>query len=106
MPRSLRLCSLLLALSLGWPALWPSEARAASNDPTNEIVAFGLLGAVVGILVYVGWKMDKEDQQYFTEHDDLRRAVADTGTAGQLRLISPGAREGEHITGLGYEFVF
>ena len=106
MSRSLRLCSLLLALSLGLPAMGPSEARAASNDSTNEIVAFGLLGAVVGILVYVGWKMDKEDRQYFTDHDVLRRAVADTGTAGQLRLVSPGAREGELITGLGYEFVF
>lgn len=106
MPRSLRICSLLLALSLGVPMGWPSEARAASDDPSNEIVAFGLLGAVIGVLVYVGWKMDKEDRQYFTDHDVLRRAVADTGTAGQLRLVSPGAREGEHITGLGYEFMF
>jgi hypothetical protein len=106
MPHALRICSLVLALSLGVPAVLPTEARAASDDPTNEIVAFGLLGAVVGILVYVGWKMDKEDRQYFTEHNALRQAVADTDAAGQLRLISGGAREGEHITGLGYEFAF
>jgi len=106
MQHSLRICSLVVALSLGVPAVLPTEARAASNDPTNEIVAFGLLGAVVGILVYVGWKMDKEDRLYYSDGDALRRAVADTGAAGQVRLVSPTAREGEQIAGLGYEFVF
>ena len=101
-----RSCCLLLAISLALPVVMPTTARAADDDPTNDIVAFGLLGAVVGILVYVGWKMDKEDRQYFTEHNALRQAVADTDAAGQLRLISGGAREGEHITGLGYEFAF
>lgn len=105
MPISFRLCSLVLALLLACPAAPCSEARA-DNDPTNEIVAFGLLGAVIGILVYVGWKMDKEDRRYYTDGETLRPAVVDTGASGQLRLIHPVAREDEHITGLGYEFVF
>lgn len=100
-----RRCSLIVALSLALPLFQPSTARA-ENDPTNEVVAFGLLGAVIGIVVYVGWKMDQEDRLYYTDGQLLRQALADTGERGQLRLISPQARDGEHIAGLGYELAF
>ena len=100
-----RRCSLMLALSLAMPVFQPSVAQA-ENDPTNEVVAFGLLGAVIGIVVYVGWKMDQEDRLYYTDGQLLRQALADTEDRGQLRLLSPQARDGEQIAGLGYQLIF
>jgi hypothetical protein len=99
-------CSLVLALSLALPVVLPTSARAASDsDPTNEVVAFGLLGAVIGILVYMGWKMDKEDRQHQVE-GTLRQALASTDGGSSLLLISPAGREGEHVAGLGYGLNF
>ena len=105
MSLTLRACSAFLALSLALPLFAPASAEAASGDSTNEIVAFGLLGAVLGIVVYLGWQMDKEDRQQKTE-DLLRQALADTGEHGQLMLICPASRSGEQITGLGYGVAF
>lgn len=103
---TLRTCSAVLAVSLALPLFAPGEAQAASDDdPTNEIVAYGLLGAVIGIVVYLGWQMDKEDRQQKTE-DALRQALADTGDHGQLMLICPPGRAGEHIAGVGYGLAF
>lgn len=101
----LRRCSLMLAISLALPMLQPTPARAA-DDPSNEIVAFGILGAVIGIVAYVGWKMDKEDRQYYTDGQLLRQALAETQTRGQIRWMSPEARDGEQIAGVGYELIF
>lgn len=100
-----RVCSLLLALALSVPVLAPTPARAADEDPTNEIVAYGLLGAVVGILVYLGWQMDKEDRQHKTEAG-LRHALASTEEGGGLMLLCPPARAGEQIAGIGYGLDF
>lgn len=100
-------CCGLLALSLVVPMFTPVSARAAGDDdPTNEIVAFGILGAVIGIVAYIGWKMDQEDKRYYTGSELLNQAVADTGSPGSVRLLSPSAREGEHVAGLGYEWAF
>lgn len=97
----------LLAFSLALPLFTPSTARAAGDDdPTNEIVAFGILGAVIGIVAYLGWKMDQEDKRYYSDSGLLNQAVAETGSPGSLRLLSPSAREGEQVAGLGYEWVF
>lgn len=106
MSLNLRICSSFLALCLALPLFAPTTAEAASGgDSTNEIVAFGLLGAVIGIVVYLGWQMDKEDRQQKTE-DVLRQALADTSEYGQLLLICPSSRSGEQITGLGYGLAF
>ena len=105
MPRWIRTASLVLVIALSFSFFAPTRAVAAGDDYTNEIVSYGLLGAVVGILVYLGWKMDRDDEQ---EKADLIRqhALADAGQAGRLLLVAPAAREGEQITALGYGLTF
>ena len=100
----LRACSMLLAVSLAVPVLAPTEAYAG-DDPTNEIVAFGILGAVIGIVAYLGWRQDKEDEELKTEHI-LRKSLADTGTNGRFMLVTPSSRAGETTAGLGYGLAF
>ena len=105
MNMTLRACSMLLAVSLALPTLAPTRACAGDDDPTNEIVAFGVLGAVIGIVAYLGWRQDKEDEQQKTE-SILRKALADTGSSGRFMLVAPSPRAGEATAGLGYGLAF
>lgn len=94
-----------LVISLAAPILPLPASRVEAGTPgSKDIVAFGLLGAVVGILVYMGWKMDKEDKEKLTGSDVLRVAKAEQG--GEILLITAPTREGEQMAGLGYGMSF
>ena len=105
MTLSLRVCCVLLSASLLLPAGVPTARAASGGDATNEVVAFGLLGAVVGILVYLGWQADKQDRQRKVETDS-GPGLAGAPAPGALRWICPPAREGEQIAAVGYGLTF
>ena len=101
-----RSCCLLLAISLALPVVMPTTARAADDDPTNDIVAFGLLGLVVGILVYVGWKMDKQDKEPLSKLDSNQVLAATDDSRSRLLFITAPTREDEQVAAVGYGLSF
>lgn len=85
MMRSFRSVSLALTLAVALAAATPSGARAEGDDTLNTQITIGTLLLVVGILVWVGWEMDKED--------DLRKA--------QSRSILPLLADAEDARAVG-----
>lgn len=79
MRRGLRMTAFALALALGAATLAPRPACAAygdDEDGINKTLTIGLLVVVVGVLVYVGWKMDQADKELKTEDSRLLPLLA------------------------------
>lgn len=85
MKHSLRPVAVALALAFAAPGFTPSEARA-DDDTINTQITIGSLLVVVGILVWVGWQMDQEDDLRKAERLRVLPVLADDDSAVGIYL--------------------
>lgn len=103
--RSIRSVSCALALSLVTALGAPVPARAGEDDTLNTEITIGALVVVVGILVWVGWKMDEEDRQLRAQPQRLLPLLADEDRALGVYLDDPvSGPEGDFDVSAGLAF--
>ncbi len=73
------------------------RAQAAFDE--NEMVAYGLLTAVIGTLFYLSWKMDKDDKKDLAWKRELERE-------GLCVVVPAGQTIDDVRAGVGYRVAF